>query len=98
MVYTGDMKKIFSAKQKAQVALEAVKGIKALSQVASDYAVHPIQVGVWKKQLVGNAHLAFEQKTAMDDRQELIDRLYKIIGQRDTELEWLKKKLHVESS
>ena len=92
------MKKVFTPKQKAQVALEAVKGLKALNQVAGEYEVHPIQVGLWKKQLLANADVVFAGKQKPDDHQELIDRLYKIIGQRDTELEWLKKKLHLESS
>lgn len=92
------MKKVFTPKQKAQVALEAVKGIKAPSQLASEYEAHPIQIGVWKKRLLANAHLAFAHPKESDDHQNLIDRLYRIIGQRDTELEWLKKKLHLDSS
>jgi hypothetical protein len=43
------MKKVFTPKQKAQVALEAIKGMKALNQLASEYEAHPIQVGLWKK-------------------------------------------------
>jgi hypothetical protein len=42
------MKRIFTAKQKAHIALEAIKGLKAPNQLASDYAAHPIQIGVWK--------------------------------------------------
>jgi len=98
-VYThGYMKKVFTPKQKAVVAIEAIKGMKMPSQLASEYEAHPIQIGVWKKRLLTNAHMAFAQPKESDYRQDLIDRLYRIIGQRDTELEWLKKKLHLDSS
>lgn len=92
------MKKIFTAKQKAHIALEATKGLKSPSQLASEYEAHPIQIGVWKKQLAAHADMVFEGTRRHDDRETLIDRLYRIIGQRDTELEWLKKKLHLDSS
>ena len=34
-----------------------------------------------------------ERKKEVPDKQKLIDELYKIIGQRDTELEWMKKNM-----
>ena len=93
------MKKIFTPRQKAAVALEALKGVKTSNQLAGDYEAHPIQIGIWKKRLAENAHCVFsdEKKKTEADQHELIDRLYKIIGQRDIEIEWLKKKLHLES-
>ena len=91
------MKKVFTSKQKAHIALEAIKGIKAPNQLAGEYEAHPIQIGVWKKRLVTHADMIFEQPRKSDDHEALIDQLYRIIGQRDTELEWLKKKLHLES-
>lgn len=87
------MKKSFSAKEKAAVALEAIKEIKTTSQVASQYEVHPIQVGVWKKQLIKNSPRIFSEKSEKEDHQKTIDELHRIIGQRDAELAWLKKKL-----
>lgn len=87
------MKKQFSPKEKAAVALEALKEIKSTSQIASEYQVHPIQVGVWKKQLLAGSPNIFSQKLEKEDHQKMIEELYKIIGQRDAELSWLKKKL-----
>ena len=93
------MKKIFSPKQKATVALEAIKGIKTTNQLSSHYEIHPTQVGLWKKALMENAERVFsdKRKNETKDRDELIERLYTTIGQRDIELEWLKKKLRIES-
>lgn len=87
------MKKIIPPKLKATIALEAVKGVKTMNQIGSEYEAHPIQVGIWKKQLIANAHLIFsgERKEKESEQTALLERLYKIIGQRDTELDWLKK-------
>jgi len=41
-----------SAQFKFQVALEALKEQKTLSQLASEYDVHPTQITQWKKQLL----------------------------------------------
>ena len=89
------MKKIFSPKQKAVIALEAIKGIKTTNQLSSHYEVHPTQVGLWKKALMENAESIFsdKRKNETKTKDELIERLYTTIGQRDIELEWLKKKI-----
>jgi len=81
------------------IALEAIKGIKEPSQIASLYEAHPVAIGVWKKLLQENAHSIFEdtKKSALKEKEDLIERLYKIIGQRDMELDWLKKKLRIDS-
>ena len=92
------MKKIIPPKLKATIALEALRGTKTSNQLSSQYDVHPIQIGFWKKALQERAEEIFtdKRKRENDDKDALIDRLYKIIGQRDTELEWVKKKLHLE--
>lgn len=93
------MKKVFTSQQKAAVALEAIKGDKTVSQIASLYEVHPTQVQQWKKILRENVSAVFADKRRKEDapNELLIDELYKTIGQRDIELGWLKKKLHLES-
>lgn len=87
------MKKKFSAKEKAAVAIEAIREVETTSQIASKYEVHPIQVGVWKKQIVQNSEKIFSEKSEKEDHQKEIDELHRLIGQRDVELAWLKKKL-----
>jgi len=93
------MKKVFTPQQKAAVALEAIKGAKTISQIASIYEVHPTQVQQWKKVLQENISSVFADKRKRKGKpeQELLDELYRTIGQRDIELGWLKKKLHLES-
>jgi transposase len=42
-------RKIFTGAQKAKVALEAIKGVKTINEIAQEYGVHPTQVSQWKK-------------------------------------------------
>lgn len=92
------MKKIFTSQQKAAVALAAIKSDKTVSQIASAYEVHPTQVQQWKKILQENISAVFTDKRTREGKaeRELIDELYRVIGQRDIELAWLKKKLQLE--
>ncbi len=93
------MKKIFSPQQKALIAIEAIKGLKTNNQLSSQFEAHPVQIGLWRKQLLDNAHTVFSDKRKQEtrDHEQLTERLYTIIGQRDTELDWLKKKLHLDT-
>jgi putative transposase len=45
----GKTTKTRDAALKAKIAFEAAKGEKTISQLASDYGVHPNQIGQWKK-------------------------------------------------
>lgn len=90
----------FSPQEKAMVALIAMKGDKTIAQISSDYQVHPTQIGLWKKQATDNLSELFKDNRKKEkqkdlDHQTKLDNLYKIIGQRDTELDWLKKKLSI---
>jgi len=39
----------YSKEFKARVALDALKGQKTVSEIASEYKIHPNQVSTWKK-------------------------------------------------
>ena len=92
------MKKVFTPQQKAAVALEAIKGDRTVNQIASAYEVHPSQIQSWKKIVQENLSALFTDKRRKEGKpeQELIDELYRTIGQRDIELGWLKKKFQLE--
>ena len=42
-------RKYFSGPFKATVALEAIRAIKTVNEIAQEYGVHPAQVGQWKR-------------------------------------------------
>lgn len=95
--YNENMKKAFSPEYKVKVALEAIKGIKSMSEIASAYEVHPTQIGFWRRQLIERAPSLFTDKRAKDGKtpERIMDELYKVIGQRDIEIEWMKKNLQL---
>ena len=51
-----------SATFKKKVALEAIREIITINEIAQKYAVHPIQVRQWKKELLDNAEMAFKKE------------------------------------
>jgi transposase len=83
----------FSADFKAKVALEAVKSLETVNQIATRHEVHPHQVAQWKQHLLRQAALAFEASASPKDQDGVEKQLYEQIGRLKMELEWLKKKL-----
>ena len=79
---------------KARVALEALKGLKTINQLAADYEIHPVQVGKWKKELQERLPEVFEKPKKADLAKEKREeaRLERKVGQLTMELDWLKKK------
>ena len=44
---------------KARVALEALRGIKTIQQIAKEFDIHPVQVSAWKKIMADGAASVF---------------------------------------
>jgi len=84
----------YSAELKAKVALEAIRGQKTVNQIASEYDVHPNQVGTWKKQALRSLPEVFSNGKAKsrEEEQAKMDALYQQIGQLQVELAFLKKR------
>lgn len=82
------------AEIKAKVAIEAIRGVKTINQIAENFGVHPVVVGQWKKQAVDDMAEVFSKERDTDhaefERREA--ELYQQIGRLKVELDWLKKK------
>jgi transposase-like protein len=91
------MKKTYTPKQKASIAISAIKG-EPLSKLSSLHEVHAVQIGKWKKLIETEAEGLFADKRKKENynKDRMIDELYKLVGQRDIELSWLKKKSGLE--
>lgn len=88
-------RKSFSAQQKAKVAIEALRGVKTVNEIAQQFGVHPTQVSQWKRELQEQAAGLFEGKRGpkpATDPEANPERLYSEIGRLKMELDWLKKK------
>ncbi len=83
-----------SAEFKARVALEAVKGLKTINEIAREYEVHPVQVSQWKKDLMERLPEVFGRKADLEaaelTRQK--ERLERKVGELTMDIEFLKKK------
>ena len=91
----GRKRRLFTDKFKAKVAMEAVKGLKTLVELASDYQVHPNQISDWKRRLIQSAPEIFtgSRKGKAKSEEELTAPLYEEIGRLKMDVKWLKKKL-----
>ena len=83
-----------TAEFKARVALEAIKGLETISEIAAKYELHPVQVGNWKKELLERVQEVFERKNAAPDKETEQERarLERKVGQLSMEVDWLEKK------
>ena len=87
-------RKQYSPKFKARVAVEAIRGDKTLSQLGSQFKVHPMQIAKWRKAALEQLPELFVDGRSRKGRNEDADKdaLYEEIGRLKMELDWLKKK------
>jgi transposase-like protein len=80
---------------KAKVAMDALKGVRTLSELSSMYKVHPTVIAHWKRQLLDGASGVFSGSNGSSGKseEELTGPLYEKIGRLEVENDWLKKKL-----
>jgi transposase len=76
-----------------KVALEAIKGLATINELASRDQVHPNQVRSWKKKLADEGSMVFERKSGKHHQNLSTDEaeLFEQIGRLKMDLEWLKK-------
>lgn len=88
-------RKVFPPTLKAQVAFEALRGVKTISELASIYGVHPTQIKQWKGIAERGLPDLFTDKRRKHEQnqEELVESLYTQIGKKEVENEWLKKKI-----
>jgi putative transposase len=87
----------FSAPFKAKVALEIIKDKEPASVICSKHSIHPAQASQWKDNALKSMTAGFDNKPAIEAKKkdDLIDELYKQVGQLKVELDWLKKNMGI---
>ena len=91
-----EKRKRHTAEFKAKVALEALKGFKTTTELASEFQIHPTQISQWKREAADGLPGVFQKSsTRAEPAVEAITApLYEQIGRLQMELDWLKKKAH----
>lgn len=79
-----------SAKFKAKVALEALRGEATLAQLASRHGVHATQIATWRKQLLERAGEVFEHGSpGLEEAERQIRDLRAKVGELTMEHDFL---------
>jgi transposase-like protein len=91
-------RKKYTPEKKAEIVIKVLKEEQTLVQIASEYGIHPNQIGKWKAEFLKSApmiftndHKAVEQLKAMYEKK--LNELYGNIGRLSTQVNWLKKKI-----
>lgn len=78
---------------KARVAMEALKGVKTLAEISSEFEINSNLISKWKKQMQQNLPDLFSKPVDhVKDAEKEKEELYKEIGKLKVENEFLKKK------
>lgn len=87
-------RKQHSTEFKVKVAIDALKGLKTINELSTEYGLHATQITSWKKQALDGLPDIFStrRKKAEKSQDDLTDELYQQIGRLKMELDWLKKK------
>ena len=75
----------FTAEFKAKVALEAIRGERTISELATNHQLHPNQITQWKRQAIENLAKAFDDRAsdAQVGREAEVTKLHaKIVAHR----------------
>jgi transposase-like protein len=82
-----------TAEFKGKVGLEAVRGVKTVTEIAQEYGVHPVLVCQRKKEILDNAAPLFDARRGLKlvDESSPEDKLYREIGRLKMQVDRLKK-------
>ena len=83
-------KRKYSAKFKFQVVMEVLRGQKETGQVARAYGVHPITLGLWKKEFVEHGPEVFGGSETVRGYDQKIRDLERLLGQKEVEIALIK--------
>ena len=89
-------RKKYSKELKARITLDAIKGQKAIAELASECGDPANQISIWKKQSLDAASATFSNLKVKDAEKKEVeqDHLFQKVGQLQIKFDWLKKDCH----
>jgi len=79
-------KRKYSAKFKFQVVMELLRGQKEIGQVARAYGVHPITLGLWRKEFMEHGPEVFGGSDTVRGYEQKLRDLERLLGQKELEI------------
>lgn len=81
-----------SAEFKGKVDIEALRGLKTVNEMASQYQIHPTQIIQWKRQVQGRVNELFLTGPGKGQQKpEVVQaKPYEEVGRLKMELDWIK--------
>ena len=91
------IRKQYPAELKAKIVLEILEEEKSISQIVSEYGIHPSILNRWRNVAIEKLPSLFTDETKSienmkSEYEKKIQDLYAEVGRLTTELTWLKKK------
>jgi putative transposase len=91
-------RKKYSPAFKSKIVQEVLEGNKTLTQLASEYGIHPNMLTKWKQLALKSLPQSFDERTHKQiealtaQHEQEKEQLYAEIGRLTTQLRWLEKK------
>lgn len=91
------MRKQYPPNLKAKIVLELLKEEKSIHELAAEHEIHVTQLRQWRQRALDELPNLFSRERQVGERElqerdQLIEKLYRQIGHLSTELAWLQKK------
>ena len=84
-------RKKHTAAFKAQVAIEAIKELETLTELAKRFEVHPQMISNWKREFLSRGAEIFETKAPDEEAARREKALYEKIGRLEVEVDFCKR-------
>jgi transposase-like protein len=88
----------FTAEFKVKVVLELISGAKSLAQASRENGIKDTVLSRWKQEFLANATQLFEQPKEVQEKEERIAELERMVGRLTMQLELSKKVLSYANS
>jgi transposase len=84
-------RRTYTPEYKARIVLEILTGQKSIAQASREYGIKDTVLSRWKQEFIERSPQVFEQGNGLDEREERIAELERMVGRLTMELEMSKK-------